>query len=195
MHNKNFNMVLISIILSFLLFSCVSPAKRVSNISTQKVPDYQLTAKRLVVVSSVGLIFGSEFADAFHRKLEKAVNQSGTEIWIIKVQGAESDKQMYPGIVDDFQADSLLVIEKTESTRIEYSNSTFRIRYLAKLVDLSIDKTIWRANIDFSRTNYNIPVQERGQGLAVELVNKLKQASILDGDLLHYRGNSGFFVN
>lgn len=75
-----------------------------------------------------------------------------------------------------FKADTIMSVRRNGGTRNEYG--IFHAIYNVKLVDVQTNKAVWREDTNFYRGGTAIPIKERGETLAVDITNKIKEDKI-----------------
>jgi hypothetical protein len=166
-----------AVAVGILIGALVGCASGPSKIQATKAEDYAKHPKRMFVVSAVGTDWGDEYARAFQNKIGALGRECGTAVEVSRVNTLELDEHAQANKMRAFQADSLLTISRNGGTRNQYG--LINVVYNLSLRDVAANKLVWRADINFFRGATARPVTERGEALAIEITNKLKDDRIL----------------
>jgi len=158
---------------SALIAGCAAPTK----ISTNKAQNYTTEPKRIFVLTDIGSDFGTEYANGFQRKAISIVKDCGAEMQVQFLSALELDESTYDQKRKAYKADTVLSIKRAGGTKSEYG-VLIQVIYDIKLYDTLSNKVVWRANTTFSRGGGLIPVVERGETLAIDLTNKMKEDKV-----------------
>ena len=160
--------------ISVLVSACfVAPTRIASN----KSENYTSEPKRIFVLTDVGTEFGKDFSDSFQRKLTAIAKDCGAALELTRISSLELDENIHLNKMKAFNADTLLRVKRNGGTADQYG-TLLHVIYDVRLVDAPSNKTVWRANIDFHRGGIGIPITERGEVLAVDITNKMKEDKI-----------------
>jgi hypothetical protein len=154
------------------MVSCAPATK----IATNKAGGYTSEPKRVFVVTDVGTDFGDEFYDAFQRKLTEIIQDCGAQLQISRMSTLELDPGVHLKKMKAFNADTMMTIRRNGGTKSQYG--LYHVIYDVRLIDVPSDKTVWRANTNFYRGGTLIPISDRGEVLAVDVTNSMKQDRI-----------------
>lgn len=160
--------------LLLLVSACVNPTKITSN----KAPGYSKELKRLFVITDIGAEYGAVYADTFGSKLQAIAKDCGVELEISRVVPLELDSSKHVTRMKAFNPDAVLHIRRNGGTKDQYGN-LFHVIYDSRLIDMPGNKAVWRSSTGFWRGGTAIPIAERGEALAVDLTNKMKQDGLL----------------
>ena len=158
-----------------LAYACAPQTK----IASKKATDYSAEAKRIFVVTDVGTDFGNEFGDAFQNKLTAIAESCGAVMQVDRISSLELDEDVHLKKMKEFDANVLMSVRRNGGTKNQYG--LFQVYYDVRLVDIALNKTVYRANVDFSRGPITIPLATRGEALAVDITNKMKEDGIVHG--------------
>ena len=156
--------------LLLLVSACVNPTKITSN----KAPGYSKELKRLFVMTDIGTEFGAAYGDSFARRMQVIAKDCGADLEISWVVPLELDSSRHVTKMKAFSPDAVLHIRRNGGTKDQYGN-LFHVIYDSRLIDMPINKAVWRSSTGFWRGGTAIPIAERGEALAVDLTNKMKQ--------------------
>jgi len=169
--NTSRNTLLI-FIASVLLSACVAP----TTIASNKAENYTKEPKRIFVLTDVGSEFGKDFFDSFQAKLGAIARDCGAALEVSRISSLELDEKVHLNKMKTFKADTIMSVRRNGGTRNEYG--IFHAIYNIKLVDVQTNKTVWRADTNFYRGGTAISIKERGEALAVDITNKIKEDKI-----------------
>ncbi len=159
-------------LISVLVSACAAPTKITSN----KAQGYTTEPKRLFILTDIGSDFGKAFADSFQGKLTAIAQDCGAVIEVSKISSLELDANVHTNKMKSFNADASLLIRRNGGTM--NGSLLIHVIYDLRLVDVQSNKTVWRANTNFYRGGTAIPITERGEALAVDITNKMKEDQI-----------------
>lgn len=80
-----------------------------------------------------------------------------------------------------FKPDAVVSIRPNGGTKEAYGGRLLHAIYAVRLIDFKTRKTVWRANVDFYRGALVIPINGRGEALAVDVSDKPKENHISGG--------------
>lgn len=158
-----------------LLGACVTPSKIASN----KADSYSKEPRRLFIITDIGSEFGNDFFGSFERRITSIAQDCGAVLQISRLSNLELDQNVHANRLKTFGADTLLTIRRNGGTRNEYG--LYHVVYDARLVDVQSNKLVWRADTNFYRGSMLTPIAERGEALAVDLTNRLKEDQVFRG--------------
>lgn len=163
----------------FVLLICgiVSGCAATTRTKTNRANDYNGQPKRLFVITDIGTDFGSQFSNAFQNKIKSIAKDCGVVVDIAYLSVLELDESRYDRQMMGFRPDTVLSIKRNGGTK-SAEGVLFHVIYDSKLIDMSTKKLVWRAQTDFYRGGFAIPVEERGESLAIDLTNKIKEDKI-----------------
>lgn len=167
----------IHLLLSIALFGCAAPTTK---IAYSKAETYATEPKRVFVISEVGSEFGKDFGASFEKRFADIAKDCGAATEVSRRVSLELDSNIHTNKMKAFRPDTLLTIYRNGGTKDPYGGLILVI-YDVQLKDVQSNKTVWRAEVNFSRgagplTGQNIA--ERGQTLAVDVTNKMKESGI-----------------
>ncbi len=163
-----------SIIGLAILSGCVLP----TTITSNKSPTYKTEPKQIFVITDVGSEFGDEYFNAFQKKMTSITKDCGANITMSRITPLELDESTHLKKIKEFNADSIISIKRNGGTRDQYR--LFHVIYDIKLLDVRSNKIIWRAETNFYRGGTIIPLQERGEALAIDITNKMKEDKLFN---------------
>jgi len=150
--------------------ACVS-----TTIQSNRAQDYTQQPKRLFVITNIGSDFGPEYAEAFRGALTRIAKDCGAEVEVSFLNPVELDEGVHDRKQKAFNADTLLSVRRAGGTKDGYG--LFQVIYDARLIDLATKKIVWRSSMTFHR-NRIVPIEKRGEALAVDLTNQMKDDQI-----------------
>jgi hypothetical protein len=101
--------------------------------------------------------------------------ECGAAIQIESISALQLDESIYDKKIKAFNPDSFLSVRRAGGT-VSQNGGIILVIYDVKLTDMPSNKVVWRANIRFPRGINSIA--ERGEALAVDLTNKMKDDQI-----------------
>lgn len=168
----------LALVLPLLYVSgCVAPTEIVST----KAERILVEPKRVFLIIDIGDDFGQEFFDSFNRKMDSIVKDCGAQLSISQVKPLELDQSTHTTLMKAFRPDALLLLGKSGSVHKVYQGGTpllYNVSYDVRLFEQPANVPVWRAGVTFFRGGTVIPLKKRGEALAVEITNKMKQDKI-----------------
>lgn len=162
---------LLTVIAGLLMMAaCVS-----TKIQSNRAEDYAQQPKRLFVITNIGTDFGSEYAEAFRGALTRIAKACGAEVEMSILAPLELDESVHDQKRKAFNADTVLSVRRAGGTRDAYG--LLNVNYDSRLINLATNKTVWRSSMTFHR-NRLVAIEKRGEALAVDLTNKMKDDRI-----------------
>ena len=159
---------------TLLLSACAAPTQVQSN----KAEFYTAEPKRIFIVTDIGHEFGQEFFSAFAQKFNAIVSNCGADSQISTISSLELDESIHEKKMEAFGADTALSVKIKGVTSTQNTKVIINVIYDARLVDLNTKKMVWRANFNFYRGGTAIPIAKRGEALAIDITNKMKEDKI-----------------
>ena len=168
---------LLALVCTFLA-GCAPATKIASN----KAAGYSFEPKRMFIFTDIGSEFGNDFATAFQTKFTSIAQDCGVAVGLSRMSKLELDENIHINRMKSFNADTLLSIRRSGGTRRDLTDSgIFHVIYDIRLMDVQSSKVVYRATSDFYRGGTVIPITERGEALAVDITNKMKEDQVLRG--------------
>jgi hypothetical protein len=155
-----------------------------SDITANKMPEYQQEPKRIFVVSYIGNDYGGNFYDDFKERLASGIRACGADFELTTVSPLDLDNKVHVARLAAFRPDAVLSLKHPNGTiGTRNQQGIIHLIYAADLVEMASKKTVWRANIDF-HTGDAYRAQFSGKGyigeaLADEMIGQLKKDGIL----------------
>ena len=159
------------------LAGCAAPPSR---IQTSKAEGYSKQPKRMFVLSTAGNDWGNEFANSFESRITAIGTACGTTVQVSRINPLELDENVHANRMKAFNPDAILTVRNNGGTKSAYG-ALIDVIYDLSLRDVQANKLVWRANVRFVRGATLRSLTERGETLAIEITNKLKQEGLLAG--------------
>lgn len=156
----------ISIITITTLLGCVAETTFLTN----KATNYVSNITKMQILLNIDDDFGFE---SFETKIASILRECSVEA---KVEILSNDNlHQREQIIKLFKPEVILFIDQT----VRYTGASNGARYDMKLLDLSLNKLVWRASANFSLGDIrHFSINERSAALAVDLSDQLKKDEI-----------------
>lgn len=167
-------MLKILILMTVILSACVSPP--VTDINSKMAENYAGQPRKIFVLTDIGSDFGEEFFVAFEEKIKFLSKECGSDMLVSRLVPLELDEGVHARKLKEFGSDFLMSIRRNGGTQSQ--NTLFHVVYDARVVQMVGAKIVWRAKVDFYRGGTIIPLQKRGDALAIDLIRKMRADGI-----------------
>ena len=161
---------------SLALTACVAPTR----IESTTAGGIDIAPEKLFVFSHIGREFGDGFYEPFLNRFSARLTVCGVRSAITTVGDLDLDNGVHTGKMKAFDPDYTMVIRRTGGTRMDFGRVIHAV-YDVQLAQAQAPafKAVWRANVNFFRGGTAIPIANRGEALANDVVDKM----IADGVL------------
>jgi len=156
---------------AFVVCACAAPAQIASN----KARDYDKQPQRLFVMTDIGSEWGNQYYNAFKAKTIALLSECGAAVEMSRINGLELDEGVHLRRARAFKSDAVLNIRMKSGTKNQ-SGMYIAVDYDARMTDVEAKKVVWRSSTHFTRGLTGFA--ERGEQLAIDVTNKMKQDGI-----------------
>ena len=162
-----------ALVASVSLAACVSPTRIESNTAS----GIAIEPKKLFVFSHIGNEFGDGFYQPFTDRFSAQLRTCGVDSAMTTVGDLDLDNNIHTEKMKSFAPDYTLAIRRNGGTRMD--GRIVHVIYNVQMAQVPSTRNVWRANVNFYRGGTVIPIADRGEALADDLVNQMVADGLL----------------